>query len=274
MSVSSDTQSVSQSPSPSPGTPTGITHAPKYGTVIPNRIFVGGIAPNTTEQELRHYFSAFGAVKDTKIIADRAGVSKGYGFVTFETQEDAEKIIKTEQSDNLVFKDRKLNIGPAIRKQQAFPRLYESTIPQAGTIMFQNGIPFTYQNGMAVFPTTEGAAVPAQPQQYLMTHQPQLYQPGHLQYYQPPVSAQHQWTTAAAPWRWAPQASPGTASPYGLYPTAQLQQLQGLQAPGELMYAQPPQYQPADVTEAAMMEAAPAEYSTYGTSYPPYHVCH
>ena len=39
-----------------------------------------------------------------------------YGFVTFETQEDAEKIIKKE-SENLVFKERKLNIGPAVRKQ-------------------------------------------------------------------------------------------------------------------------------------------------------------
>lgn len=39
-----------------------------------------------------------------------------YGFVTFETQEDAEKIISKE-SQNLIFKDRKLNIGPAVRKQ-------------------------------------------------------------------------------------------------------------------------------------------------------------
>ena len=45
-----------------------------------------------------------------------SGVFFRYGFVTFETQEDAEKIIKKD-SENLIFKDRKLNIGPAIRKQ-------------------------------------------------------------------------------------------------------------------------------------------------------------
>ena len=28
------------------------------------------------------------------------------------------------QSDSLMFKERKLNIGPAVRKQQAFPRVY------------------------------------------------------------------------------------------------------------------------------------------------------
>lgn len=34
----------------------------------------------TAETELKQYFSAFGPVKDAKIIADRAGVSKGWLF--------------------------------------------------------------------------------------------------------------------------------------------------------------------------------------------------
>ncbi|XP_048242713.1 RNA-binding protein Musashi homolog 2-like isoform X2 [Haliotis rufescens] len=135
------------------GTPLSGNHAPKFGTVIPNRIFVGGIAANTTEAELKQFFTAYGAVKDTKIIADRAGVSKGYGFVTFENQEDAERIIKKE-ADNLVFKDRKLNIGPAIRKQ-VLPRTYDPNLTQ-GTVMFTNGVPYTYQNGMAVFHSPDG----------------------------------------------------------------------------------------------------------------------
>ncbi|ESP00378.1 hypothetical protein LOTGIDRAFT_99938, partial [Lottia gigantea] len=80
-------------PSATPSTtPLSGTNAPKFGTVIPNRIFVGGIAANTTDAELKQFFSAYGAVKDTKIIADRGGVSKGYGFVTFENQEDADRI--------------------------------------------------------------------------------------------------------------------------------------------------------------------------------------
>jgi len=137
-------------------------HAPKYGTIIPSRIFVGGIAANTTDAELKQYFSAFGAVKDTKIITDRAGVSKGYGFVTFESQEDADRIIKKE-SDNLIFKDRKLNIGPAVRKQ-GLPRPYDSNIPP-GSVLFTNGVPYTYQNGMAIFQTPDGNYPIAQPQQ-------------------------------------------------------------------------------------------------------------
>jgi len=141
-------------------------HTPKYGTVIPSRIFVGGIAALTTDAELKQYFSAFGAVKDTKIITDRAGVSKGYGFVTFESQEDADRIIKKE-SDNLIFKDRKLNIGPAVRKQ-GLPRPYDSNIPP-GSVLFTNGVPYTYQNGMAIFQTPDGNYPIAQPQQSYAT---------------------------------------------------------------------------------------------------------
>uniref|UniRef100_K1QWP6 Protein boule n=1 Tax=Magallana gigas TaxID=29159 RepID=K1QWP6_MAGGI len=77
-SLHSMSSSADVSPSATPSsTPLSSTHAPKYGTVIPNRIFVGGIAANTSEQELKQFFAAYGAVKDSKIIADRAGVSKG-----------------------------------------------------------------------------------------------------------------------------------------------------------------------------------------------------
>ena len=42
------------------------------------------------------FFERYGAVRDVKVIADKSGSSKGYGFVTFEHEEDAKKIIKDE----------------------------------------------------------------------------------------------------------------------------------------------------------------------------------
>lgn len=36
-------------------------------------------------------FSAYGTVRAAKVISDRAGVSKGYGFVTFETEDEARR---------------------------------------------------------------------------------------------------------------------------------------------------------------------------------------
>lgn len=74
--------------------PNNNLNAPKHGTVIPNRVFVGGISPTTTEHDLVHLFSNYGNVTGTKIIADRAGVSKGYGFVTFETEDEAKRLQK------------------------------------------------------------------------------------------------------------------------------------------------------------------------------------
>lgn len=47
---------------------------------------------DTTEADLTRVFSAYGTVKSTKIIVDRAGVSKGYGFVTFETEQEAQRL--------------------------------------------------------------------------------------------------------------------------------------------------------------------------------------
>ncbi|XP_044741403.1 RNA-binding protein Musashi homolog 2-like isoform X2 [Chrysoperla carnea] len=116
----------SQSSTPTQSiTPPG-NNAPKYGTLVPNRVFVGGISANTTEVELAQLFSTYGTVKATKIISDRAGVSKGYGFVTFESEEEAKRLQR--EADNIVLRERKLNIAPAIKKQP-FSRPLDGTTP-------------------------------------------------------------------------------------------------------------------------------------------------
>ncbi|XP_012696342.2 protein boule-like isoform X2 [Clupea harengus] len=140
--------------------PLTLHHAPRFGRVIPNRIFVGGIDIKTNESDLRCFFSQHGAVKEVKIVIDRAGVSKGYGFVTFETQEDAQNILK--EADRLFFRDKRLNIGQAIRKQQvgmhcgfAVPNLNPAmAIPAPCNTMYlttPTGYPYTYHNGVAYF---------------------------------------------------------------------------------------------------------------------------
>jgi len=87
---------------------------------IPNRIFVGGIPQIASQDELRDYFSHFGLVKDARIITDPRGNSKGYGFVTYESEADASKVLSLKEED-LVFKDSKLNIAHAFRKKNNFP---------------------------------------------------------------------------------------------------------------------------------------------------------
>lgn len=64
----------------------------KYKQYSIKNQFVINFSGDTTESELSRVFSAFGNVKSTKIIVDRAGVSKGYGFVTFETEQEAQRL--------------------------------------------------------------------------------------------------------------------------------------------------------------------------------------
>ncbi|ELK25309.1 Deleted in azoospermia-like protein [Myotis davidii] len=46
------------------------------------------------ESEIRSFFARYGSVKEVKIITDRTGVSKGYGFVSFYNDVDVQKIVE------------------------------------------------------------------------------------------------------------------------------------------------------------------------------------
>lgn len=62
------------------------------GVIVPNRIFVGGICPKATTDDLAALFRKYGAVTTVKIVVDQNGSSKGYGFVTFEKADDVSKL--------------------------------------------------------------------------------------------------------------------------------------------------------------------------------------
>uniref|UniRef100_A0A2K5E1X4 Protein boule-like n=1 Tax=Aotus nancymaae TaxID=37293 RepID=A0A2K5E1X4_AOTNA len=154
-------QTGSLSPSSNPVSPVPLnnpTSAPRYGTVIPNRIFVGGIDFETNESDLRKFFSQYGSVKEVKIVNDRAGVSRGYGFIAFEAQGDAQKIL--QEAEKLNYKGKKLNIGPAIRKQEV--GISRIIMPAVGTMYLttSTGYPYIYHNGVAYFHTPEVTSVP------------------------------------------------------------------------------------------------------------------
>lgn len=59
-----------------------------------NKLFVGNLSWGATEDSLKAFFAQIGDVLEVKIIIDRAtGRSKGFGFVTMATEEDAQKAI-------------------------------------------------------------------------------------------------------------------------------------------------------------------------------------
>lgn len=59
------------------------------------RCFVGGLAWATDDHNLQSAFSNFGEILDAKIIQDReTGRSRGFGFVTFATEESMQAAIE------------------------------------------------------------------------------------------------------------------------------------------------------------------------------------
>ena len=60
-----------------------------------NKLFVGNLSFNTTENELHDAFSAHGTVVEANLMMDRmTGRPRGFGFVTMSTAEEAEKAIQ------------------------------------------------------------------------------------------------------------------------------------------------------------------------------------
>ena len=59
-----------------------------------NKLFVGNISFNTTENDLQETFAAHGNVVETKLMTDRdTGRARGFGFVTMSTEDEAQNAI-------------------------------------------------------------------------------------------------------------------------------------------------------------------------------------
>jgi len=54
------------------------------------KLFIGGLSWDTNDETLKAAFEKFGDITDAKVIVDRAtGRSRGFGFVTFQSNDDA-----------------------------------------------------------------------------------------------------------------------------------------------------------------------------------------
>jgi len=97
---------------PKPAVPKGGSNAPNSRTgktrgrkqqnhgngnaapVKTKKIFVGGLAPESTEEALKTFFGEFGTVEDVILMYDRETKRpRGFGFVTFTAEEPVEKLV-------------------------------------------------------------------------------------------------------------------------------------------------------------------------------------
>jgi cold-inducible RNA-binding protein len=67
----------------------------QYQNHMSNKLFVGNLSFNTTENDLNDAFAAHGTVTETNLMMDRTtGRSRGFAFVTMSTPEEAQKAIE------------------------------------------------------------------------------------------------------------------------------------------------------------------------------------
>lgn len=126
---------------------------PNSGIVVPNRIFVGGIPYGCTSDELKQFFSSFGFVTGSKIIKDNEGVSKGYGFISFERKSDAQNVLRM---GTVFFREKRLRIGPAIRRSNELGRRMKKESLE-DTYLARNGVSLSLNN--AIFSSAEYPAM-------------------------------------------------------------------------------------------------------------------
>jgi hypothetical protein len=133
-------------------------------TLIANKLFVGGLSYDLSEQELVQAFARYGAQK-ANIICDReTGRSRGYGFVTFDNELSASEAMNFMQGADV--NGRRIRIGPATARAQT--RAYQQHVQQQQQQQFQQqAVMMSMGSPMSPYgkgPTGASYAMPAKAQ--------------------------------------------------------------------------------------------------------------
>ncbi|XP_062116712.1 glycine-rich RNA-binding protein blt801-like [Humulus lupulus] len=84
-----------------------------------SKLFIGGISYQTDEQSLREAFAKYGEIVDARIIVDRdTGRSRGFGFVTFTSSEEASSAIQALDGQDL--HGRRVRVNYATDRRAGF----------------------------------------------------------------------------------------------------------------------------------------------------------
>jgi RNA recognition motif-containing protein len=98
-----------------------------------SKLYVGNIAFETTEADLRRAFEAHGTLTEVQIASDRyTGRPRGFAFVTFSTEAESE--LAANQLNGIDLNGRPLTVTPARPSSEtsAEPRTFSSPNRRAG----------------------------------------------------------------------------------------------------------------------------------------------
>ena len=86
------------------------------------KLYVGNLSYETSESDLRSLFSQSGTVNEVVLIKNRdTGSSKGFGFVTMNSQDEANRAIQQFNGHSLGSRELKVNIA---RPREERPQRY------------------------------------------------------------------------------------------------------------------------------------------------------
>ena len=154
---------------------------PKRATLkSKNRVFVGGVSQDCTEDEVKAYFSQFGNVRDiTMLMNQRTGWHRGCGFIFFDSEEAVNRVCEIHFH---VIKYKKVeckkaisSLGIQFRSGNVLPAVMQTmpghVLPAAMQTMPDHVLPDAMQ-------TMPGHVLPAAMQSILGHHIQSV--PGHL----------------------------------------------------------------------------------------------
>ncbi len=107
---------------------------------IKNNIFIKGIPKTTTPREVYEYFMQFGDIFSCKVPEDEQGKHKGYGYITYYSNEDAEKALK-ETKGKKIFDSLNVEIEHFQKKNE---RMINNNNENNNHKIFINNLPEKY----------------------------------------------------------------------------------------------------------------------------------
>ncbi|KAK1282734.1 hypothetical protein QJS10_CPB22g01470 [Acorus calamus] len=72
----------------------GLSNATATSDQAQRKLYIGGLAPNISSENLLNFFSRHGEIEEGSVAYDRRKNSRGFGFVTYKTVEAAKKALE------------------------------------------------------------------------------------------------------------------------------------------------------------------------------------
>lgn len=95
---------------------------PMNADEIMRKLFIGGVPRTTNEDTLKGIFGQYGTINDCVVIKDKeTQTSRGFAFVTFESEESVEKILAWDDANSKLINTIEVD-GKAVDVKRAIPR--------------------------------------------------------------------------------------------------------------------------------------------------------